>query len=169
MGRVLYIHHQIFADSLNRSGFELDDFSLFDTSTSTWRDTSALFSPTSPTPAARSVAGFVGLPTPQALSFSSSILALLFLGEAESTPPDVGHSGAGAFSSDVWALVVKGDGSEDGSWEWKEATVGEGEKPGGLGWFGSGWWGDEGAVLFGGLAGTNERRGDAWVLRVKWE
>jgi len=156
------------------TGVELDDFALFNPTTSLWFDeatVSSLFSPTSPRPPARSVAGFVGLSTPQLLPSSSvSIVALLFLGEKDSTPPEVGHDGAGEFYQDVWALTVKGDGSEAGSWEWKEAGVKNGEKPEGLGWFGSGWWEEGGgAVLVGGLQGENERRGDIWVLRVAEE
>lgn len=164
-----------FRSSYVHPGVELSDFALFHPSTSSWSSPTTLFSSSSPQPSARSVAGFVGLPTPQPFSSSKSIVALLFLGEKECTAPSVGHDGAGVFYEDVWALTVDGNGEQEGSWEWVEASVKGGEKPEGLGWFGSGWWegngeGDKGgAVLVGGLQGENERRGDVWVLRVAEE
>lgn len=148
------------------AGHELSDLALFCLSTGEW--SSPTLKAGSPTPAPRSVAGFVGLPAPLAISPESAILAYLFLGEADPTAPEVGHDGAGGFheASPVWAFCST---AEETVFEWKQVDVLEGgDRPEGLGWFGADWWeGGHGAVLFGGLESGNERRGDGWVLRIE--
>jgi hypothetical protein len=76
----------------------------------------------------------------------------------------VGHDGAGFFADDSFALLSQ----PDGSFAWQTLDVDSPERPEGLGWFGADWWKNgDGAVLVGGLHTSNERRGDAWVLRVE--
>lgn len=100
---------------------------------------------------------------------------MLFLGEREGAPAELGHDGAGAvrlspsrpvkisltqsgqFHSDAWALL------EGGKWA-KLRSVGAGPEP--RGWFAAARWGADKIVVQGGLNERNERLEDMWVLEV---
>ncbi|KAA1475183.1 galactose oxidase [Dentipellis sp. KUC8613] len=124
-------------------------------------------------PGARSVHGLVG---------GSGGRALLWYGEREASA--LGHAGAGAFWGDVWVLesgigggAGEGEGEGEGrGWAWRRAEVRAADEgvgvPEARGWFaGAAWEAEEEsgamrAVMHGGLVGSNERRGDLWLLEV---
>lgn len=103
-------------------------------------------------PPARSVTALHALP--------SGKLITLF---GEGKPSNLGHEGAGNFWGDVWVYDPKQQ-----VWTEVEQRVANGTNAGpeARGWFGSDVW-DGGVVIWGGLAGSNERLGDGWVLRLE--
>ncbi|KAK5148748.1 hypothetical protein LTR04_000559 [Oleoguttula sp. CCFEE 6159] len=145
---------------------ELAGLDLYDVATNTW--SSFLHLPGA-NPPARSVAGFVGLARSKELSDSRAALALLFLGEKDPTPPEVGHDGAGRFHDDVWVLVQRHETDGGLALEWlgplerKDGSKG----PSPRGWFGYAGYGLYGALMFGGLEDSNERAGDGWTLTIE--
>ncbi|KAL4924105.1 Kelch repeat protein [Aspergillus undulatus] len=80
----------------------------------------------------------------------------------EHDPSSLGHQGAGKMLSDIWAFHV-------GSSEWAKVDVdveGGGEAPPARGWFDADVMGvsESRIVVHGGLAESNERLGDVWIL-----
>lgn len=75
----------------------------------------------------------------------------------ESDPSNLGHAGAGKMLSDVWVFDLEGR-----TWEVVQIP---GEAPPARGWFDAGVLKDESTVVVsGGLAESNERLDDVWVL-----
>ncbi|TKA81009.1 hypothetical protein B0A49_01520 [Cryomyces minteri] len=148
------------------AGHELAGLDLYDVATNTWSSSPHL---PGANPPARSVAGFVGLARSKELSDSRAALALLFLGEQDPTPPEVGHDGAGRFHDDVWVLVQRHETDGGLALEWlgplKRKEGSKGPTP--RGWFGYAGYGPDGALMFGGLEDSNERAGDGWTLRIE--
>lgn len=103
-------------------------------------------------------------PSPRSVS---CLLALKVAGRqnlitlfGERDPSNLGHQGAGKMLADVWLFDIA-------SQTWKEIHVGTDHKPQARGWFGadvlranSG----PGIVIQGGLAESNDRLDDVWVL-----
>ncbi|KAI0783334.1 hypothetical protein C8Q75DRAFT_795498 [Abortiporus biennis] len=129
-------------------------------------------------PGPRSVHGFTSFsfssPAPASpLHDDSQVKAILYHGEKDAS--SLGHAGAGVFWDDVW--VLSHDNSLDSlsiteGWSWKRLEVVGDEKPEGRGWFPPSVWKDEETqkdrvVMFGGLVGNNERKGELWVLDVQ--
>lgn len=80
---------------------------------------------------------------------------LVIMGEGKPSPTG-GHDAAGGFYDDVWSF-------DPTSGKWEQVVIASGGGPGPRGWFGADVHG-EGAVVWGGLNGANEREGDGWVL-----
>ncbi|KAL4940084.1 hypothetical protein BDV06DRAFT_230600 [Aspergillus oleicola] len=78
----------------------------------------------------------------------------------EHDPSSLGHQGAGKMLSDVWVFNIESN-------EWRKAVI-EGEAPPPRGWFDA----DvvdrskSSIVVHGGLAESNERLGDVWLLKI---
>lgn len=115
-------------------------------------------------PEARSVHALV----PFTSAADPSLVALMFFGERDPAPVELGHDGAGKFHDDVWALrYVPEKGSLSG-FSFEEIKA-EGEAPEPRGWFAAGVWRDgsrDRAVVYGGLNGKNERLGDLWIADI---
>jgi hypothetical protein len=78
----------------------------------------------------------------------------------EHDPSSLGHQGAGKMLDDVWIFDIR-------SQKWKELKFeGDGEKPCPRGWFDADVAGDTELVVHGGLAESNQRLGDVWLLRL---
>ncbi|KAI9375072.1 kelch repeat protein [Aspergillus egyptiacus] len=108
-----------------------------------------------------------GVQGPSARSVSC-LLALEIAGRAslvtmfgERDPSALGHQGAGKMLSDVWAFDIEAQ-------RWTEVVVGDEERPPARGWFAadvvSGSEKGSAIVVHGGLAESNERLGDVWLL-----
>lgn len=139
--------------------------------------------PTDTGPGNRSVAGMQPITTGQGRNY-----LLLFLGERD--PSASGHDGAGRFWEDVWSFQLQPESmtaaslkdatrrlfrAKTGDGTWSEVLVpelsmaqGELDTPGPRGWFASSQNDIDptSIVLWGGLAGNNERAGDGWILTV---
>ncbi|KAL4971362.1 hypothetical protein BDW66DRAFT_146263 [Aspergillus desertorum] len=89
-----------------------------------------------------------------ALSINGKLSLVTMFGEHD--PSSLGHQGAGKMLSDVWAFDIESE-------KWNEVVV-EGERPSSRGWFDAGVLDGSSIVLHGGLAESNERLGDAWLL-----
>ncbi|KAL6236488.1 hypothetical protein BDW75DRAFT_206545 [Aspergillus navahoensis] len=74
----------------------------------------------------------------------------------EHDPSSLGHQGAGKMLSDVWAFDIESE-------RWNK-VIAEGESPPSRGWFDADVLDRSSIVLQGGLAESNERLGDAWLL-----
>lgn len=74
----------------------------------------------------------------------------------ERDPSNLGHAGAGKMLSDVWLFDIA-------SHTWKEVHA-QGEAPSPRGWFDADVYHDAAIVLHGGLAESNARLGDLWLL-----
>ncbi|KAF8813116.1 galactose oxidase [Phlegmacium glaucopus] len=117
--------------------------------------------PSGESPSARSVHALLGIPN---LKKGSDLVAVMFGGERDPAPAELGHDGAGRFLSDVWGLKR----SADGTWSWEKAThKEEGNVPQPRGWFASDITENGQVIVQGGLNEHNERIGDAWVLNVE--
>ncbi|KAL4905634.1 hypothetical protein BDW74DRAFT_167802 [Aspergillus multicolor] len=75
----------------------------------------------------------------------------------EHDPSSLGHQGAGKMLLDVWAFDIAGQ-------KWTEVSV-EGEVPPSRGWFDADVLGESDIIVHGGLAESNERLGDVWLLQ----
>ena len=78
----------------------------------------------------------------------------------ESDPSNLGHQGAGKMLGDAWVYDAQGKGWEKVEWH--------GEGPPARGWFDADvWMGGQGmgVVVGGGLAESNERLDDVWLLK----
>ncbi|KAL3471597.1 hypothetical protein BJX99DRAFT_21469 [Aspergillus californicus] len=105
-------------------------------------------------------------PSPRSVS---SLLALDIAGKSslvtpfgEHDPSSLGHQGAGKMLSDVWAFDLE-------SQKWREVLV-QGEAPPARGWFDADVVVNDsraGIVAHGGLAESNERLGDIWLLEFE--
>ncbi|RDW68793.1 Kelch repeat protein [Aspergillus mulundensis] len=100
-------------------------------------------------------------PSPRSVS---TLLAVLINGKpslitlfGEHDPSALGHQGAGKMLSDVWAFDIAAQ-------KWTEVAV-EGEATPARGWFDADVLGESGIVVHGGLAESNERLGDVWLLQ----
>ena len=114
-------------------------------------------------PSARSVHALLGLPIRE----GSDLVAVMFCGEGDPAPKELGHDGAGKFLSDVWGLKRSAEGG-GGGWSWEKATLKEdGKVPQPRGWFARDISEKGEIVMQGGLNDKNERIGDAWVLNVE--
>jgi hypothetical protein len=128
------------------------------------------------------VHGFVGLPTPISIPGTSSTpskeaIAVLFFGEGDGAPKELGHDGAGKFLNEVWLLLFDAP-SRDYSWLKiePENAAGEGQ-PEARGWFAFDAYpalSESGEQvpgvrigLHGGLNESNERLSDAWILDIQ--
>lgn len=142
------------------AGYELGArLDIYDPSTEEWTCTEIQG------PEARSVHALM----PYACANDASIVALMFFGERDPAPVELGHNGAGKFHEDVWALRYEPTGELERGFAFERVQV-EGEAPEPRGWFGAGVWREEGrerAVVYGGLNGKNERLGDLWIAQVK--
>jgi hypothetical protein len=78
----------------------------------------------------------------------------------EHDPSSLGHQGAGKMLSDVWVFDIK-------SQEWTQVDVESEDRPPARGWFDADLIGNGTAssiLVHGGLAESNERLGDVWLL-----
>ena len=106
-------------------------------------------------PPARSVHTLLGLPSRE----GSDLVAVMFCGEGDPAPKELGHDGAGKFLSDVWGLKWNADGG-CGGWSWEKATLKEdGKVPQPRGWFARDISEKGEIVMQGGLNDKNERIG----------
>ena len=136
-----------------------------------------------PSPGARSVAGFHPVTTGQGRNY-----LLLFLGERD--PSSSGHEAAGHFWDDVWSFQLPPEGmtaasfkdatrqlfgakTAEGTWAKcdipETSLTGSVEHPGQRGWFASAPGQDLGPgsiILWGGLTAGNTRAGDGWILTI---
>ena len=111
-------------------------------------------------PSARSVHALLGLPNRK----GSDLVAVMFCGEGEPAPKELGHDGAGKFLSDVWGLRW----SVEDNWSWEKAILkGNGNVPQARGWFAKDITENGEIVMQGGLNEKNERLSDAWLLKVE--
>jgi hypothetical protein len=95
------------------------------------------------------------------LAHPSGPLVCLFGGEV--SPSDRGHEGAGGFAADLVALDVTAGGAP------VHLVIEDGPQPQARGWAAATAISDREALLFGGLAGTDEaplRLDDTWLLRL---
>jgi hypothetical protein len=79
------------------------------------------------------------------------------------SPSDRGHEGAGGFAADLVALDVTAGGAP------VHLVIEDGPQPQARGWAAATAISDREALLFGGLAGTDEaplRLDDTWLLRL---
>lgn len=131
------------------TGAESNELLRFDLASSSWeRVPSGWLRP-------RSVCASVSL------QYGSGGAVLLFGGEV--APSDAGHEGAGSFASDLIAIDAA-DGTP------LDVAIEEGPTPEARGWAAATAISDNDAILFGGLAGSDEsprRLGDAWRLSVR--
>ncbi|KDR71239.1 hypothetical protein GALMADRAFT_127176 [Galerina marginata CBS 339.88] len=110
-------------------------------------------------PPARSVHALLGVPKKK----GSDLVAVMFGGERDPAPAELGHDGAGFFRSDVWGLKY----GANGEWSWERAVVKDEDVPQERGWFAADVTENGEIVVQGGLNEKNERIGDAWVLKVE--
>jgi hypothetical protein len=108
-------------------------------------------------PEARSVAALL------AVTISGHECLVTLFGERD--PSSLGHAGAGKMLGDVWAFDVEDE-------KWSEILVSNSDgKPAARGWFDADVLQLEGRrggiVVHGGLAESNERLGDVWVLEFE--
>ena len=153
---------------------------LFDVKSGTWEEGIV---GGGETPEVRSVHGFLplggdDLVTPD----GAKVVAVMFMGEREGAPAELGHDGAGAvrpassspplpsasltlrcqFHADAWTLASSGS-----KFDWAKLPVANGsETPEARGWFASGAFGADKVVVHGGLNEKNERLDDMWMLEV---
>ncbi|KAL3462475.1 hypothetical protein BJX64DRAFT_140478 [Aspergillus heterothallicus] len=141
-------------DGRTEQGGALD---VFDTANSEWKSVSFPADGFSG-PEARSVAALLALKINGRES-----LATLF---GERDPSSLGHAGAGKMLSNVWAFDV-----QDEKWSRVISARDNDEEPAARGWFDADVValseGRSGIVVHGGLAESNERLGDAWVLQFE--
>ncbi|QIW96100.1 hypothetical protein AMS68_001618 [Peltaster fructicola] len=102
-------------------------------------------------PGARSVASLV------AANVQGQTYLVTMFGEAD--PSSLGHAGAGKMLNDSWAFDVLGK-------EWKKLVATTDKVPIPRGWFDATTVGDGKIVVTGGLADSNERIPDAWLLAI---
>ncbi|KAL2867726.1 Kelch repeat protein [Aspergillus lucknowensis] len=103
-------------------------------------------------PEARSVAALLSL----RVNGRESLVTLF----GERDPSSLGHQGAGKMLGDVWVFDI-----EDG--RWREVKIGGEDRPEPRGWFDADVLVDgerSAIVVHGGLAESNERLGDVWLL-----
>ncbi|KAK4699753.1 hypothetical protein P7C70_g6505, partial [Phenoliferia sp. Uapishka_3] len=127
-------------------------------------------------PEKRSVHGLVGLSGVKVQAEGKEVVAVMFMGEREGAPAELGHDGAGAFHSDAWALISSTPSSATTSYtpaslSWIPLPVSKSstEAPEARGWFASSAFGDDKIVVHGGLNEKNERLDDLWSLEVVQE
>jgi hypothetical protein len=141
-------------DGKTEQGGALD---IFDIATNEWKTITFPANSVSG-PEARSVAALLAV----TISGRESLVTLF----GERDPSSLGHAGAGKMLGDVWAFDVQDE-------KWSEISVSEGEsaKPAARGWFDADVvdldGGRSGIVVHGGLAESNERLGDVWVLELE--
>ncbi len=139
-------------DGKKEQGGALD---IFDVATNTW-ETIEYQADGSLGPGPRSVSCLV------ALDISGRPSLVTMFGECD--PSSLGHQGAGKMLADVWVLdIVSG--------MWREVRVEDGDnKPAARGWFAADVYHDNddpsqwGIVVQGGLAESNSRLDDVWLL-----
>jgi hypothetical protein len=139
------------------AGYELGGpLDVYDIAQNTWESVT----PSGETPPARSVHALLGVPQKN----GSDLVAVMFGGERDPAPAELGHDGAGFFRSDVWGLKH----SASGDWMWERAAVKEDENaPQARGWFAADVTENGEVIVQGGLNEKNERIGDAWMLKVE--
>jgi len=99
-------------------GYELGGpLDIYDIAKNKWESVTPLGKES---PSARSVHALLGLPKRE----KSDLVAVMFCGEGEPAPKELGHDGAGRFLSDVWGLRW----SVEGNWSWEKATLKENGK-----------------------------------------
>ncbi|KAL3444252.1 kelch repeat protein [Aspergillus insuetus] len=141
-------------DGKTEQGGALD---IFDVSNNEWRTITFAADGISG-PEARSVGALLAV----TISGRESLVTLF----GERDPSSLGHAGAGKMLGDVWVFDIKDQ-------KWGEISVCEGEsaKPAARGWFDADVvdlnGGRSGIVVHGGLAESNERLGDVWVLELE--
>ncbi|KAL8277854.1 hypothetical protein RQP46_009673 [Phenoliferia psychrophenolica] len=117
-------------------------------------------------PEVRSVHGLVGLDRLEMeKEDGGKVVGVMFMGEREGAPAELGHDGAGAFHADAWALTTA---PNTGAFSWTKLTTSKtsSETPQARGWFASGAFGGDKVVVHGGLNERNERLDDMWLLEV---
>ncbi|KAJ0423148.1 hypothetical protein BJY00DRAFT_58728 [Aspergillus carlsbadensis] len=138
-------------DGKTEQGGALD---VFDTATNEWKTITFPGDGISG-PEARSVAALL------AVNISGRESLVTLFGERD--PSSLGHAGAGKMLGDVWAFDI-------GDEKWSQVAVSEDDdgKPAARGWFDADVaaleGGRSGIVVHGGLAESNERLGDVWLL-----
>lgn len=149
------------------AGYELSSLDTYHPPSDTWSTISFPATTTAQAPGARSVHALVPYTTP----LDTQCIALMFFGERDPAPVELGHDGAGKFHDDVWAVRYTPSENTSGNtseYTFERLTV-RGDQPEARGWFGAGVLRGEGGdrvVVQGGLNGRNERLGDLWVGEV---
>lgn len=126
-------------------GLELCDVHLYDLASHTWEEVET----SGENPTGRSVFG------------TAAVGKHLIIYGGEVDPSDLGHLGAGAFSSDVFALDV-----DKHTWSKVETEVKEGKHPGARGWYAAGAFGKS-MLVYGGNSETNDRLDDMFLLTLE--
>ncbi|EPQ29386.1 uncharacterized protein PFL1_03141 [Pseudozyma flocculosa PF-1] len=149
---------------------------VFDPKSNAWSSHDAKVEGEGVEPSKRSVHGFVELFGDRKVATGGGeekqALAVMFMGEGEGAPKELGHDGAGKFLSDAYLLLR----SKSGAYSFQRLSV-EGKVPEARGWFGydalplsagASGHGQDGTriVVQGGLNEHNERLGDGWVLDI---
>ncbi|PWN54465.1 hypothetical protein IE53DRAFT_365462 [Violaceomyces palustris] len=148
---------------------------IFDPLKSSWSSHKVLIEGTLQEPPKRSVHGFV--PFKSAKKFVTDKgeekegVAVLFMGEGQGAPAELGHDGAGKFLEDIYILLHSSDSDEYTFLKVEPSSI-EGKGPEPRGWFAFDSWSDEEEgstriIIHGGLHETNERLSDAWLLEIK--
>jgi hypothetical protein len=143
-------------DGKTEQGGALD---TFDTATNAWKTISFSADGVSG-PEARSVAALL------AVTIAGRESLVTVFGERD--PSSLGHAGAGKMLGDVWAFDVHDE-------KWSQVNIAgldsDDGKPAPRGWFDADVvafeGGRSGVVVHGGLAESNERLGDVWVLEFE--
>ncbi|KAK0553603.1 hypothetical protein OC846_002444 [Tilletia horrida] len=162
------------------SGEELGGpLDIFDPSSNEWTSYPVHLSTAEQEPPKRSVHGFVPFKTAPALSLAGGeqtrVLAVLFFGEGEGAPKELGHDGAGKFLSDVYLLTASAAASASPNFSFVPISLQPASSftktPEPRGWFAfdavSTGPSSLQIVIHGGLNEANERLHDAWSLDIR--
>lgn len=162
---------------------------IFNPAKSTWSSHDIMLEGSKSEPSRRSVHGLIPIRKLRSIKSENEekeAVAIMFMGEAEGAPADLGHDEAGKvsrscemywidannkgswqFLDDVYALL-----RSNGSYSWlpiKRSSSGDSPTP--RGWFGSDAEESEDGginiVIYGGLSESNDRLRDAWILNVQ--
>lgn len=148
---------------------------IYDPTSGEWTSHEVIIEGEDKQPSKRSVHGFVPFKSKEKSyvevnNEQKEIVAILFMGEGEGAPAELGHDGAGKFLNDIYALLR--DSKNSYSWlplHPQDDLSGASPKP--RGWFAfdaqslSNGKGIE-IVIHGGLNEANERLSDAWILQI---
>ncbi|PWN39460.1 hypothetical protein IE81DRAFT_24529 [Ceraceosorus guamensis] len=157
-------------------GYELGGpLDIFDIKSATWTSSEVPLLDISGQPYKRSVHGLVPYPSgAESISHSTfgeaKAVAIMFMGEGEGAPKELGHDGAGKFLDDVYALLRSSSEPSTFAWLRIEPKVANSSiAPQPRGWFAFDATDTKNGleiIAHGGLNEANERIGDAWRLSI---